>query len=153
MKLKSLNPVPALFNRLRAINADPAMVAYGYAFGTFMCTTPLIGIKWIVALPILWLTRWNKVACMIGIFQVNYLTGPLFYALAYFVGNGVCGFHNAVELPEKMSIMAMKDLFLGNANVFLSLLVGGMILSVPLTIGAFYLVKFILNRKLTPQLS
>jgi uncharacterized protein (DUF2062 family) len=153
MKTLKLNPIPAILQKLRAINADPMMICYGYAFGTFMCTTPLIGIKWIVALPILWLTKWNKVACMIGIFQVNYLTGPLFYALAYFVGNGVCGYHNAVGLPEKMSFIAMKDLFLGNANVFVSLLVGGLVLSIPLTISAFYLVKSILNRKVTSQLS
>jgi uncharacterized protein len=153
MKKSIFNPVPALIKKLRAINADPAMISYGYAFGTFMCTTPLIGIKWIVALPILWLTKWNKIACMIGVFQVNYLTGPLYYAIAYFVGNRICGYHNAVQLPEKMSLVAMKDLFLGNTNVFLSLLVGGLVLSVPLTIGAYYLVKSILSRRITPQLS
>ena len=153
MKIKNINPVPAILQKLRSINADPMKICYGFAFGTFMCTTPLIGIKWIVALPILWLTKWNKLACMIGIFQVNYLTGPLFYALAYFVGKSICGYSNTIELPERMSIVAMKDIFFSNADVFISLLTGGLVLSIPLTIGAFYLVKSILSSKLKPQLS
>jgi hypothetical protein len=37
--------------------------------------------------------------------------------------------------------------------VFISLLVGGLILSIPLTIGSWYLAKSILNLKLKPQLS
>jgi uncharacterized protein (DUF2062 family) len=116
-----------------------------------MSTTPLIGFKWLVALPIVWLAGWNKMACMVGILQVNYLTGPFFYALAYFVGKGVCGYNEPFELPSKMSFGAVKDMFFGNLDVFLSLLTGGLILSIPLTIGAFYLVKSMFSRNLKPQ--
>jgi uncharacterized protein (DUF2062 family) len=128
-------------------------IAYGYAFGTFMSTTPLIGIKWIVALPVLWFTRWNKVACMFGIFHVNYFTGPLFYALAYFVGKNICGFENSFSLPDPLTFNAMKDILLGNADVFISILVGGLALSIPMTLGAFFFVKSIFSRKFKPSLT
>lgn len=145
------NPVKAAIDKLRGINADPMKVCYGFAFGIFMATTPLIFIKWMVALPIVWLLKWNKTACLIGILQVNYLTGPLFYALAYFVGKAVCGFSSSFELPAHMNFSAMKEIFFGNADVFFSLLTGGLILGVPLTIGAFYLAKSIFHRNLNTQ--
>ena len=147
MKKLNFNPV----QRLRAIQADPLKICYGFAFGVFMATTPLIGFKWAVALPIVMLAKWSKVACMIGILQVNYLTGPLFYALAYIIGRGVCGFSGSFELPDQMSFAAVKDIFFGNADVFISLLVGGFVLSIPLTIGAYYLVRTIFSKNLKAQ--
>lgn len=147
----NLNPVSAVIQKLKSINADPQKISLGYAFGTFMCTTPLIGIKWIVALPILWLTKWNKVACMIGIFQVNYFTGPLFYACAYIIGKNVCGYHHTFQMPEHLTFSAMKDIILGNSEVFISILTGGMILSIPMTFGAYFLVKWIYTGKLNSQ--
>jgi uncharacterized protein len=153
MKKLRYNPVQKIIRKLKTIKADPVKICYGFAFGVFMSTTPLIGFKWMVALPIVWLARWNKMACLIGIMQVNYVTGPLFYALAYFVGKGVCGYSSTFELPETMSFSAVKDIFFGNADVFISLLTGGLILSVPLTIGAYYLVRSLFSNKLKPQLS
>ncbi|MEN8226264.1 MAG: DUF2062 domain-containing protein [Bacteroidota bacterium] len=153
MKKIKFNPVKAVVSKLQGIKADPLKVCYGFAFGVFMSTTPFIGFKWLVALPVVWLAKWSKMACVMGILQVNYLTGPLFYALAYFVGKEVCGFSNSFELPSKMSFSSVMNLFLGNADVFLSLLIGGLILSIPLTIGSYYLARGIMYKKLKPQLS
>ena len=153
MKKIKFNPVQAVVKKLQKIKADPVKVCYGFAFGVFMSTTPFIGFKWLVALPIVLLARWNKMACMLGILQVNYLTGPFFYALAYFLGKEVCGFNNSFALPNKMNFNTVINLFLGNSDVFLSLLVGGLLLSIPLTIGSWYLARSILNLRLKPQLS
>lgn len=151
MKKLNFNPVPTIIRKLKSIKADPVKICYGFAFGVFMSTTPLIGFKWLVALPIVMLTKWNKMACLIGILQVNYVTGPLFYALAYFVGKGVCGYSSTFELPKTMSFNAVMDIFFGNADVLISLLTGGLILSVPLTIGAYYLVRSIFSSNLKTQ--
>lgn len=151
MKTMKFNPVRSVANKLRAIKADPMKICYGFAFGVFMSTTPLIGFKWAVALPVVMLTKWSKMACLVGILQVNYLTGPLFYTVAYFVGKTVCGFQNDFEMPQKMNFAALKDLFFGNADVFFSLLTGGLILSIPLTIGAFWLVRSLFTEKLNTQ--
>jgi len=151
MKIMKFNPIRTAIEKLKSIREDPKKVCYGFAFGIFMCTTPFIGIKWILALPVLWLTKWNKTACMIGVFQVNSLTGPLYYAAAYFVGNRVCGFDNAFEMPDSMNFGVIKDLFFGSTEIFLTLLVGGLIISIPMTIGAFYLVKYIFSRRSNTQ--
>ena len=151
MRTLKFNPVRLIATKLISIKADPMKICYGFAFGVFMSTTPLIGFKWAVALPIVMLAKWNKMACLAGILQVNYLTGPLFYALAYFVGKSVCGYQSSFELPEKMNFAALKDIFFGNAEVFISLLTGGLILSIPLTIGAFWLVRSMFSKKLNTQ--
>ena len=153
MKKLNYNPVSAVIKKLKTIHGDPMKVCYGFAFGIFMSTTPLIGLKWFVAFPIVCLAKWNKMACMIGVLQVNYLTGPLFYALAFLIGKNVCGYPTTFELPDRMSFSAIKDLLTGNADVFVSLAVGGLILSIPLTIGAFYLAKSFLSKNLKTQLA
>jgi len=147
MKKIKFNPFKAVILKLKAIRADPAKICYGYAFGVFMSTTPLIGFKWIVALPIVHLTKWNKLACMIGVFQVNYFTGPFFYALAYFIGKEACGYRNDFVLPDKLNFSVFKDIFLSNADIFISITIGGLILSIPMTIGAYYLAKSIFSGK------
>lgn len=153
MKKISINPAKAVVRKLQGIKSDPVKVCYGFAFGVFMATTPFIGFKWVLAIPVVMLARWSKVACMVGILQVNYLTGPLFYALAYFLGKNVCGFDSAFTLPARWSLKAVIDLFFYNADVFVSLFVGGLILSLPLTIGAYYLARSILSIRLKTQLS
>jgi hypothetical protein len=50
-----------------------------------------------------------------------------------------------------MNFAALKTIFLGNTDVLISLLVGGLILSIPLTLGAFYLVKSLFTRRLNTQ--
>jgi uncharacterized protein (DUF2062 family) len=151
MKTIRFNPVRPVIAKLKSIQADPKKIIYGFAFGVFMSTTPLIGFKWLVALPIVMLAKWNKMACLAGIMQVNYLTGPFFYALAYFVGKTACGFKTTFQMPEQMSFGAFKEIFFGNTDVFISLLTGGLLLSIPMTIGAFYLVKALFYHKLNPQ--
>jgi len=153
MKTLKFNPVRSVVNKLRNIKADPVKISYGFAFGVFMSTTPLIGFKWAVALPVVMLAKWNKMACLIGILQVNYLTGPFFYALAYFVGKSVCGYGSTFQLPERMSLGAIKDIFFGNADVFISLLTGGLLLSIPMTLGAYWMVRSLFTRNLKTQLS
>ncbi len=148
MKTLKFNPVRSITGKLASIKSDPMKICYGFAFGVFMSATPLIGFKWLVALPVVLLAKWSKMACFVGIMQINYLTGPLFYALAYFVGKSVCGYQTNFELPEKINFAALKDIFFGNADVFVSLLTGGLILSIPMTIGAFYLVRSMFYKKL-----
>jgi uncharacterized protein len=152
MKTNHLNPVQKIIRKLKTINADPMKISYGFAFGVFMSTTPLIGFKWLVALPIVWLVRWNKMACLIGILQVNYITGPFFYTIAYFVGKTVCGYSNTCVIPKAMNFFIIKDIFFGSPDILISLVTGGLILGIPMTIGSFFLVRSVFTRKIKTQL-
>lgn len=153
MKKLTFNPVRTIIRKLSAIRENPAKICYGFAFGVLMSATPFIGFKWLVALPIVMLARWNKTACMLGILQVNYLTGPFFYALSYLIGRKVCGFDRAFELPERMNLVAFKEIFFENAEVFLSLLAGGLILGIPMALASYFLVRSFFMKKINPQLA
>ena len=153
MKKPRYNPVRSVIRKLQGIKSDPLKVAYGFAFGVFMASTPFIGFKWLLALPVVMLARWSKMACMVGILQVNYLTGPFFYTVAYVVGKEVCGFENALEWPGRLSFQALADIFTSNAEVFVSLLVGGMILGIPMAVGSWYLARSVLQWKFKPQIT
>ena len=148
MKKFRFNPVQSVIRRLKSLDADPMKICYGFAFGVFMSTTPFIGFKWLVALPVVWLAKWNKVACLIGILQVNYLTGPAFYSLAYYLGDKIRGVSHSFQLPVNLNLTAMKEILYNSTDVLLSLLLGGGILSIPLTLLAFYGVRSILSGKL-----
>ena len=151
MKAFKFNPVKKVIQKLQSIRENPMKICYGFAFGVFMAATPFIGFKWLVALPIVMIFKLNKTACLLGILQVNYLTGPFFYALVYFVGNFVCGYQGAFALPERMNLSALKMIFFENTEVFISLLTGGLILGIPMALGSFFLIRSLLFKKLQPQ--
>lgn len=151
MKTRITAPFRKVMDKLRSIEADPSRICYGYAFGIFMSTTPLIGLKWLVALPVIFLVKWNKTACLIGILHINYITGPFFYSLAFLVGKGVCGFPATGSLPSKLDLNWIREAFFGNAEIFLALFTGGLILGIPLTIGAYYLAKSLFSNHIQRQ--
>ena len=153
MKRPLKNPFTKILEKLRSIKADPRKICYSFAFGVFMSTTPFIGFKWLVALPVILLLRWNKVACMLGILQVNYLTGPFFYAFAFFLGSKVCGYGDAIMLPERMNFGSVISMAAGNPEIILSLLTGGLILGIPLSLLSYYLVKSVFSRNLNSATS
>ena len=152
MKAHILAPVRKIMDKLRSINADPRKICYGYAFGIFMSTTPLIGLKWLVALPVIFLVRWNKTACLIGILHINYITGPVFYSLAFILGKAVCGYSTPYSIHGKMNLAGFKEMFFGDIEIFLALLTGGLILGIPLTIGAYFLARSLFINRFKGQL-
>src|SRR5512135_2361866 len=85
----------AFRDKLASIQADPWPVCMGYAFGVFLATTPLIGLKVLIAIPICYLFRWSKISAIIGVLHVNILTGPVFYGFAFMIGRTMVGTHLA----------------------------------------------------------
>ncbi len=148
MKTNILHPVRLLRNKLQSIQAEPTRVISGFTFGVFMATTPFIGLKWVLALPVVWIMKWNKMACMLGILQVNYLTGPFFYGLAFMIGKQVCGMDGALAMPEHFNLRSMAAFITGNAEVFIALLAGGALLGIPLCIASYFLVRALYSKPL-----
>lgn len=124
--------------KLLGIKADPKKISFGYALGVFLGTTPFIGIKVFIALIFTSLFGWSKVASVAGVYHINILTAPLFYGFSYLVGRTVTGSEVVFEFPETLSISAFYNLFAGNLNIFMSLLVGGLLLGVPMAIAAYF---------------
>jgi uncharacterized protein (DUF2062 family) len=145
MKTFIKQKLAGLKNKLIAIRANPFKVCMGYALGIFLATTPFIGLKVFIAIFLTYLFRWSKVAAIVGVFHVNLLTAPLFYSVSYIVGNAVLvnsiGFSAAAPLSLE-GLLAFKTMSL---SIFMSLLIGGLILGLPLAfisyIYSYYLIK------------
>jgi uncharacterized protein len=139
--------------KLMAIQADPRPVCMGYALGVFLATTPFIGLKVAIALVITYIVHWNKISCIIGVLHINILTGPLFYGLSFVIGRTVIGTHLAFNPSQLLSFKGFLALATGSADVFLSLLAGGMVLGVPLSVGAYFMARALLKKKPQPRMT
>jgi short-subunit dehydrogenase/uncharacterized protein (DUF2062 family) len=136
--------------KLAGITSKPGPVCLGFALGVFLGTTPFVGLKAFIAIGLTWLFRWNKVASIIGVFQFNVVTGPIFYGASFVVGRMLLG--SNVTLPaDVMTLSGILQLLTGNLWVFMSLLVGGIALGVPMAVFSFfcawYLIKWTRNRR------
>jgi uncharacterized protein len=138
MKTYIKKKIALLRAKLSGIRSKPRPVSLGYALGIFLATTPFIGVKVFIALILTSLFRWSKVASVIGVYHVNLLTAPLFYGAAFVVGKGVTGAGVSFDIPEKMGITALYHLFFANIPLFMSLLIGGLILGIPMAIAAYF---------------
>jgi uncharacterized protein (DUF2062 family) len=125
--------------KLTGIHADPHIVAMGYAMGIFLATTPFIGIKVPIGILLAFLFKWNKVAALIGILHINPLTGPFFYGFSFLIGKGVLGLPMAYDFSGAFSLSTAVELLTTNLNVFLCLLVGGLVIGVPAAVISYFI--------------
>ena len=132
--------------KLIKIKAKPKSVSYGYSLGVFLGTTPFIGIKVFIALIVTSLFRWNKTASVIGVYHINFLTAPLFYGFSFLVGKWILGTSVVFIWPETISFSAFYEAFFDSMMIFYSLLVGGIVLGLPMAVGAYFLSMAILRR-------
>jgi uncharacterized protein len=131
----------ALKDKLSSIKAEPEKVRMGYALGVFLASTPLVGLKAFIAIFITYVCKWNKAAALIGVFHVNLFTAPLFYGFAFVVGRFVLGSSAEFSWPDKVNLVTIFEIFRGNVSIMYNLTLGGLILGVPMAIGAYFLAK------------
>jgi len=133
--MKQINKIGS---KLLNIKAGPEKVSKGYALGVFLATTPFIGMKVFIALGLTTILRWSRLAAVIGVYHNNILTGPLFYSCAFFVGSWLTP--NDASLPDISEISAgmFFNALYGSWGFFSTMLVGGLILGIPLSVAAFY---------------
>lgn len=120
-----------LIGRLAAIKANPHQIASAYALGFFLGTTPLVGFKVWIALLLSTIFRWSRPAAVIGVYHINSLTGPVFYTIAFFIGKLLLGTQVKFVFPEKITPLAIFNAFMGNGEIFLTLMAGGLLLGIP----------------------
>ncbi len=139
--------ISSVIGRLTSIDGKPQQVAYGYALGIFLATTPLVGLKAVIAVVLTQLFRWKKIAAMIGVFHVNLFTAPFFYALSFFLGKSVMGYSCSFDVSGNPGMKTMLACLIGSKEVFISLTVGGLIIGIPLAFLAYKFTMMLLKRR------
>ncbi len=150
MKAYIIKKAAGLKAKLRGIRSRPGPVSLGYALGVFLGTTPFIGLKAFIAIILTSVFKWNKVASVIGVFHINLLTAPLFYGMSFLVGKEVIGAQVNLDFSGSLTLVSAFHLLTGNLSIFLSLLAGGVILGVPMAVGAYFLSMAILRKREVP---
>jgi uncharacterized protein len=144
---KIKDKIRSVISRLLTMEGKPQKVALGYALGIFLATTPFVGLKALIALLITQLCKWKKVAAIIGVYHVNSLTGPFFYAFSFFLGKTVMGYDCSFNFPDHVGFQAILICFAGSKEIFISLLVGGLIIGIPLSFIAYKLVLSVIYKR------
>lgn len=140
-----MKAIHTLKNNLQSIKASPEKISKGYALGIFLGTTPFIGTKVFIALGLTYFLKWSKIASVIGVYHINLFTAPFFYTLSFFIGKSVTRTQLEFSFPDKMTLSAVFNLFVGNWEILKALLVGGLILGIPMAIMAYLFSSSILK--------
>jgi uncharacterized protein len=136
------------FKNLFIIKDDPGLIAKGFALGSFIGMMPIPGFQIMVSLAIATLLNFNKRAAVIAVFNTNLATGVFVFSFNYFLGRKILGINSPFEIGEKIDIQFVSHVISAGYDVFLSLVVGGVITGALTAIIAYYGLK----RLLTPRL-
>jgi uncharacterized protein len=128
-------------SRLAGIHGEPRPIALGYALGIFLAASPLMGLHCILAVVISGALKWNRIAAGFGAFHSNLLTAPLIYSTTFFVGSRLMGFDSSFVMPHKPA-----ELLNMGSEVFISLIIGGLFLGIPIAILSYYFGIFFIKR-------
>ena len=91
--------------RLWRLRATPHAIALGCACGVFASFTPYLGLHFILAGVLAWVTRGSILASALGTFVGNPLTFPFIWVAGYQLGNWVLGETSnirAVDLSDSL---------------------------------------------------
>jgi uncharacterized protein len=144
---KLRNIVSSVITRLTTMDGNPRKIASGYALGIFLTTTPFLGVKALIALLVTHILKWKKAAAIIGVYHVNGLTAPFFYGFSFLVGKFVLGYDCTFNFPDKLNFQTAIACFAGTKEIFLSLLVGGLIIGIPASYIAYKSLLAVLNKR------
>ncbi len=116
--------------KLARLPASPHAVASGFACGSMVSFTPLLGLHFILAIVFAYLIRGNIVAALLGTIVGNPVTFPFIWGLIYKVGAFVISTKH-IEFNNEINFnMIITQTY----EIFLPMLLGGAILAIPVWI-------------------
>ena len=134
------------FHRLLAVDDPPERTALAFSIGIFIAFSPFLGLHTIMATLIAFLFRFNKIAIYTGTFVNNpFLTLVPIIAASYALGALLMG--RPLSLPDEgwrllsephlLTAAYWQQLFTHLWDIVLPFSIGGMALSVVLSLAAY----------------
>lgn len=127
-------------HRLSRLPATPYRIAAGFACGSAVSFTPLMGFHFLSAALLAFLIRGNFIASALGTVVGNPWTFPFIWAWTFAFGRWLIGHTREIEpLPQHLSL---HYIFENLGEVFLPMLVG----SIPTAVAAWFVTYFLVHR-------
>tara|TARA_A100000164_G_scaffold267802_1_gene239611 strand:- start:595 stop:1065 length:471 start_codon:yes stop_codon:yes gene_type:complete len=121
--------------KLARLPASPHAIAAGFACGSMVSFTPLLGLHFLLAIVFAYIIRGNYVAALLGTIVGNPITFPFIWGLIYKVGALVTS-NKQKELNHEINIdMIITQTY----EIFLPMLLGGAILAIPVWLITYLL--------------
>ena len=121
--------------KLARLSASPHAIAAGFACGSMVSFTPLLGLHFLLAIVFAYIIRGNYVAALLGTIVGNPITFPFIWGLIYKVGVFVTS-NKQKELNHEINIdMIITQTY----EIFLPMLLGGAILAIPVWLLTYLL--------------
>ncbi|OPL16188.1 MAG: hypothetical protein AVO38_08975 [delta proteobacterium ML8_D] len=148
--------------RLLRLRGDPFVLARGVAIGIFVGLTPTIPFHTILVVFFCAAGRGNLVAGIIVSFLVsNPLTIPLHYYLAWKVGTVLTGtslswetVKNFMDLDYDLNMFeAVKLIYINSFRAMVSILLGGIVFSLPFAIAGYFSALFLYSKRQKRQMN
>ena len=122
--------------RLARLPASNYAISSGFACGSMVSFTPLLGLHFILALFFAYLIRGNLIAALIGTVVGNPLTFPFIWGLIYKVGTFVTTIKH-VTLSNKINFeMIVNQTY----EIFFPMFVGGIIIAPLVWITTYFVI-------------
>ena len=121
--------------KLARLPASPHAIAAGFACGSMVSFTPLLGLHFLLAIVFAYIIRGNYVAALLGTIVGNPITFPFIWGLIYKVGAFVTS-NKQKEFNHEINIdMIITQTY----EIFLPMLLGGAILAIPVWLISYLL--------------
>ena len=122
--------------RLARLPASNYAISSGFACGSMVSFTPLLGLHFILALIFAYLIRGNLIAALIGTVVGNPLTFPFIWGLIYKVGTFVTTIKHVTHSNEINFEMIVNQTY----EIFFPMFVGGIIIAPLVWITTYFVI-------------
>lgn len=135
--------------RLARLPASTYAISSGFACGSMVSFTPLLGLHFVLAIIFAYLIRGNIVAALLGTFVGNPITFPFIWGLIYNLGAKITSKTTTILNPE----LSFDLIFNQTLEIFIPMLIGGLILALPVWLITYLITySFISSYKKTKQI-
>ena len=128
------------FLKLVRVKDTQDKLAIGFACGSMVSFTPLIGFHFFLAVIFAYIFRGNIVASLIGTFVGNPFTFPFIWIFIYNVGN--IFFKNDQNVSLELTFQSLFD---QGYDILMPMLIGSLIVSIPIWLISYFTLKFLMS--------
>lgn len=134
-------------NKVFKLKGSSDFIAKGFALGSFIGMLPFPGLQWGIAMVCAAFFKVHKGAAVIGVFNTNFSTGLFIFAFNYWLGKKILGLKIDFTLPDVLDMSYAKTIWNAGLDVFLSLLVGGVIMGIVAAGVGYKILKYVIDKR------